>query len=330
MEDALSFYEPTALRAPLSIISIPTDLGSDARGLVENPAYLYKHGLREMLSSIKADISQEITIDCPPAPAPSIGLLKNLQEVAAVANKAAEVTQDAARAGDLVLTLGGDHSATIGTLRGASNAHESLGVIWIDAHPDVHTPETTVTHNLHNMPAALAMGQGHELLLGERRAIQPKDFLFIALKDFSDGDKGEIEFLRRHAPPYYTMLDIAARGLSPIFASIAALAKQVEKIWIIMDMDAIDQEFAPGVAMPNTLGLTRREVLMLAQYIGKVCDIVGIDIVEMVPKNDTEGKTAGLALELIARFLGNEYSWYRGYMEHYEQALPKPTNTDVL
>lgn len=313
--DTLSFYENSPLNRPLSIISIPTDLGSDARGCSDTPAYLYKHGLERMLEYLEIEVANKTTVACPTAPPPSMGRLKNLKEVADVARKSAMAVEAAAKRGEVVLALGGDHSSAIGTIAGASQAHRSLGVIWIDAHPDAHTDQTTATHNLHDMGAALAMGIGHDDLLGERRAINPDNFLYIGLKDF---DQAEIELLREHNNPV-TMLDIAAHGLAPALAAIEALAANVEHVWISMDIDSIDKQYAPGVAMPCEDGLTRREILTLAQYIGRTCNVAGLDIVEMLPTNDKDDMTAKLAIELTARFLGGEYSWYRDYMDNYEK-----------
>jgi arginase len=270
-----------------------------------------------MLAAIGAEIADEIAITCPPPQAFVEGPLKNFEETVEVSERAAKAIYAAISRGEIALALGGDHSSAIGTIRGASTACKSLGVIYIDAHPDVNTDDTTATGNIHGMVAALAMGAGHPYLLGEKRnAISPANFLFVGLKDF---DEAEIDFLRRESPTAHTMLDIAERGLSPVMASITALARKVDKVWISMDMDSIDKTFAPGVAMPNSAGFTAREILSIAQYIGKTCDVAGLDIVEMLPANDSEGKTAGLALELIARFLGAEYSWYQKYMRQYER-----------
>jgi arginase len=232
-----------------------------------------------------------------------------------MAQNVAQAVKEAAMH-SVVINLGGDHSASVGTLRGALAAHDSLGVIWIDAHPDVHTHETTKTGNIHGMPAALAMGFGHPSLASDK-AISPENFLFAGVQDF---DQAEIDFLRAHRTPVYTMLDIASKGLFPLLQAIDALAKRVDHVWISMDMDSIHYREAPGVAMPNTNGLTRREVLSLARYIGKTCPVAGIDIVEILPLNDHGGKTAMLALELIANFLGSEHSWYQEYMARYEDA----------
>ena len=164
------------------------------------------------------------------------------------------------------------------------------------------------------MVVSAAMGRGNQALTDiMTRPLPPENILHIGLKDF---DQAEIVFLREHGMKCFTMLDLT-RGLSPAFAAIASLSRRVDKIWVSMDLDSIDEAYAPGVAMSTSGGLTKREALSLAHFIGMSGKVAGMDIVEILPAKDIEGKTAGLALELIARFLGQEYSWYKEYMQQY-------------
>jgi arginase len=312
--DTLSLYEQKPLDKPLTIISIPTDLGSDARGCAETPEYLYKHGLERMLASIGVEVNEKIGIPCPTLPV-SIGLLKNIEEIAEVSRTTALETTKALKNNNIVLALGGDHSSAIGSIAGAANAYPSLGVIYIDAHPDVNTPETTLTGNVHGMNAAALTGFGHDSLTSLARPIAPEHFLHIGVKDF---DQAEIDFLREHNKPV-TMFDIATHGLGVALKAVDALLAKVSHVWVSMDIDSIDKAFAPAVAMPTECGFTKREILALAQYIGHRAPLVGLDIAEMLPAHDVENKTANLAIELIARFLGGEYSWYRDYADNYEK-----------
>lgn len=316
--DNLSFYEHEPVDRSVSIVGVPLELGSDERGLAVAPQYLLERGLEKVITSLGAEIADVMMIPCrKPERVVSPGSAKYLNEVVAAARVSSMVVEKAARRGDFVLTLGGDHSIALGTIAGAALAHPSMGVIWIDAHPDANTHETTFSGNIHGMPAAALMGFGHSLLtnIGRTgRKILPEHFLCIGLKDM---DKAEIEFLRRESIPTVTMFDIAESGLSRARTRIDALRQKVDMIWVSMDMDSIDKEYAPGVGMPNVGGLTRREVLNLAQYIGKTCKLAGLDLVEIAPEKDKENKTATLALELIARFLGGEYSWYEDYMNEY-------------
>jgi arginase family enzyme len=116
-------------------------------------------------------------------------------------------------------------------------------------------------------------------------------------------------------------MDIAAHGLEKVFQEIDALSKRVSKIWISLDVDSIDEQYAPATPMPNTGGLTYREITSICRYIGKQTSVVGIDIVEICPKLDIDNKTINLALELVAYLFGGEYNWYTQYMLREEKEL---------
>lgn len=316
--DRLSFYQPKPSGESVTVVSVPLELGSDERGLAEAPQYLRKQGLDQMFAAIGYDIAERVSISCPKPPlTASAGALKHVREIASVGKRVRAAVEKAGKRGDGVLVVGGDHSVAFGTVAGALGAHRSLGVIYIDAHPDANTHETTISGNVHGMVASAMLGHGHELLTQIAPcAVAPEHFLFVGLKDF---DQAEIEYLRTHSIPCFTALDIATHGLSSVAAAIETLARKVDAVWVSMDMDAIDEQYAPGVALSSADGLTRREALSLAHHIGQRCRVVGMDISEMVPGKDREGKTAGLAIELIARFFGGEYNWYRSYMDTYRQ-----------
>src|SRR3989344_912625 len=318
--DNLSFYERELQGGSVSIVSVPIELGSDERGLAKAPRYLLDKGLEKVITSLHFDVSETKMITCPrPTYTASAGSAKYLEEIAMTARDSCAAVEKAARHGDFVLALGGDHSMAIGTIAGAALAHRSLGVIWIDAHPDANTHETTLSGNIHGMPAAALLGAGHPLLTkvgGMSRKVAAENFLYIGIKDM---DEAEIRFLRERSISAVTMLDIAEHGLSGAMRAIDTLRRKVDVLWVSMDMDSIDKEYAPGVGMPTDGGLTRREILSLAHYIGKTGRLAGMDIVEISPAKDEKGKTAALALELVARFLGGEHSWYENYMEDYRR-----------
>lgn len=320
MRDNLSFYEHESEGKSVAIVGIPMELGSDERGLAKAPHYLLERGLEKVIASLGADVTNVTMVPCrTPERTVSTGSAKYLEEITAAARVSRAVVERAVQRGDIVIALGGDHSISIGTIAGAStaNPNKRLGVIWIDAHPDVNTDETSVSGNVHGMPTAALMGFGHPFLMGvggNAPKVRPEDFLYLGLKDM---DAAEIEFLRREPVRAVTMFDIEERGLSRAVFAIDALCRKVDTVWVSMDMDSIDKEYAPGVGMPTSGGFTRREILNLAQYIGKTCNLAGLDIVEIVPAKDKGGKTAVLALELIARFLGGDYSWYESYMQEY-------------
>jgi arginase len=316
-KDNLSFYERENRHRAVTIVGVPVELGSDERGLADAPRCMLEGGLEKIIAGLGAEVSGVKMIPCPKPAGVAVGSAKYLDEIAAISNASALVVAEAVKRAQMIVALGGDHSMAIGTIAGAAQAVPRLGVIWIDAHPDINTHETTETGNIHGMAAAAAMGFGHPQLVNAGRAgqkISPPDFLYIGLKDI---DAAEIEMLRRHSIKTITMLDIAERGLSHAMLAIESLRRNVDAIWVSMDLDSVDEEYAPGVGLATSGGLTRREAAVLAQYIGKRCDLVGMDIVEMSPHKDVERKTLHLAYELIARLLGSEYSWYRDYMDAY-------------
>lgn len=315
--DRLSFYETKQSGESVTIVSVPLELGSDERGLAEAPQYLKKNGLDQMFASIGCEILERVNITCPKPPIASAGTMKHVREIASVGKRVRAAVERAGKRGDTALVIGGDHSIAFGTVAGALAAHHSLGVIYIDAHPDANTHETTISGNVHGMVASAMLGHGHSILTEiAPRAVLPEHFLFVGLKDF---DQAEIVYIREHNIPTFTAFDIATHGLAPVAAAIETLARKVDAVWVSMDMDSIDEQYAPGVALSSEGGLTRREALALAQHVGQRCPVVGMDICEMVPAKDKEGKTAGLALELIARFFGYEYNWYRSYMNTYQE-----------
>ncbi len=317
-QNSLSFYETDSAGSPVSIVSIPLELGSDERGLAAAPRYLYDHGLEYMLSGIGREIRERRNIFCQrPRGEVSSGAMKHVEEIVSTATRAKVATEKALRRGDTVLALGGDHTAAIGPIAGGAAVFENIGLIYIDAHPDCTTHETTISGNVHGMIVSSAIGCGHPMLTDLfSKKIKPENVLYLGIKDI---DKGELELIREQGIAYFTMLDIALNGLSPVVRAIDSLAQRCNKTWVSLDLDSIDEQYAPGVAMTTSGGLTRREITALAHYIGRVCSVVGIDIAEMLPAKDRDGMTAHLVCELLARFLGGSWGWYENYMEHYAE-----------
>jgi arginase len=160
------------------------------------------------------------------------------------------------------------------------------------------------------------MGHGAEQLVEVAdEPLPPEHMLYLGLKDL---DQAEVDFIREQGIAHVTMHDVTIRGLSAATSAIARLCEKVDTVWVSMDMDSIDQTFAPGVAMQNEGGFSRREITTLMRHIGRSCDVVGMDLVEMLPANDVEGKTAKLAIELAALALGSDSGQYQAYMGRYE------------
>jgi len=242
--------------------------------------------------------------------------LRRLTEIVRVSEETARLTDEAMQASEKVIVLGGDHSICLGAVSGASvGLKGSLGIIYFDAHGDMNTHETTPTGNIHGMQLASLMGFGAPELAhvyGDSIKIQKENLVHIGGCDFDQAEKNLVE---QEGLTAFSMLDLMKSGIGPALHMIESLAKRVDNIWISLDLDSIDAVYAPGAGMPNKKGLTYREISALAEYIGQHCNVVGVDVVEYNPLQDEQGKTAELAIELIATFFGKEYSWYTHYLE---------------
>ena len=167
------------------------------------------------------------------------------------------------------------------------------------------------------MVSATVMGFGNKNLTSVvKNKIKTKNILYIGLKDL---DQAEIDLIRNKKISAVTIMDILESGFSVITKKIKLLNKRVDNIWISLDVDSIDERFAPASAMASSGGLSYREITNLLNYIGKSCKVVGMDVVEVTPKKEIDGKTGKLCIELVASGFGSKYDWYTEYMEHYHK-----------
>jgi len=301
-----------------TIIGVPCNFGANNLGVDMGPnAYRYQ-GIADSLTAVGLDVQDSGNIQCPDRWTVSIGdnpKLHYLDEVVRISNDTAVVVQKAIEQGSRPVVLGGDHSVCLGAVSGASGAISgTIGLIYFDAHGDMNTDETTPTGNIHGMQLASLMGFGAAKLRDVHHAgtkVAPNHVLHIG---GSDWDQAELDLIAQESIAAFTLEDCLTRTFAPLLAMIDELQSKVDHIWISLDLDSIDVQYAPAAGMPNSRGLLYREIKMLAEYIGKHCSVLGIDVVEYNPLADVDHKTAGLATELIATFLGKEYSWYTNYL----------------
>lgn len=314
--DNLSFLEKKPRITQATLLSIPLDLGKDNIGCDDGPKRLQELGITKMLTDQGVTIRAKAIV-CPTRATADIGknTLKYGQAISDTANQIAVAVCEEVKAKRAVIALGGDHSLSLGTISGASVAVKGdIGLIWIDAHGDINTPETSLSGNIHGMPVAGVLGMGPKELTGilkPGQKVNPKNVLYIGLKDL---DQAEIDIMRQKKITTFTTMDIARLGLEPVFKKITALSKRVKHIWVSLDIDSVDEQYAPATPMVNKGGLTFREITSLTKYIGKTCNLVGADIVEFAPDRDVHDKTAQLIFELVANLVGGEYGWYTAYM----------------
>jgi arginase len=213
------------------------------------------------------------------------------------------------RDGTTPLVLGGDHSLAAGSVAGVATAlserGKSLGLIWIDAHSDINTPETSLTGNVHGMPVAHLLGMGDPRLSrisAQQPAIKPEHLVYIGLRNLDEAEKEIIRSMQLHA---FTMRDIDERGLRAIVADAIEIAtKGTGGFHVSCDADWVDPRDAPGVGTPVRGGATLREAHLAMEMIHDSGAMLGMDLVEINPTLDNHNRTAELSVALIASAFG--------------------------
>ena len=302
----------------ISLLGVALDLGAESLGVEIGPDALRQKKIVQKLerAGVKVEDLGDIKAADRDQLEPGDPKLPYVTEIIRVNQEIATKTEEQLRAGKKVVVLGGDHSVNLGALSGASTAFDGdIGLIYIDAHGDINTPETSISHNIHGMHLASLMGFGPDELVqlhSPKTKLATRNLLHIAGSDF---DQGELDLIEREHLPCFTMFDLLSHGLAPLFKMIDDLIDQVGHIWVSVDLDAIDFLYAPGVGIPTQGGLSYREIAAITDYIGKHSSVAGIDLVEYNPMHDVEGKTGELGIELVAKLLGSNYSWYTNYMD---------------
>lgn len=309
------------MNTPTTLIGIPLDLGAKNLGVDIGPDAFRYAGMGAKLTQAGLDVTDLGNIESQGREMlePGNPKLRYMDEIIRVSEELASATEAAVRAGNKVVVVGGDHSICLGAVAGASTAvNNNIGLIYFDAHGDMNTEDTTLTGNIHGMHLASLMGFGTPALAqvhGDSVKVPKNNLLHIGGSDF---DQAELDLIERENLNAFTLFDLLTQSLAPLLQRIDELAARVPNIWISLDLDAIDRLYAPGAGMPNAKGLTYREIATIAEYIGKKCNVIGVDIVEYNPLQDEQRKTAELGIELVAKFFGKQYSWYENYLKNNE------------
>ena len=207
-------------------------------------------------------------------------------------------------AGAIPLVLGGDHSVALGTLGGLASAHGPGGVVWIDAHADINTPETSPSGNVHGMPLAAALGLAGDGFESDAWSLPAVDPQRVALLGIRELDEGERRLLRAAGVRVYTMSEIDRIGIERAVSETLDRVAGHGFVHVSLDMDALDPEVAPGVGTPVRGGLTYREAHLLLELVAESGVARSLEVVEVNPILDRENTTASTAVELVASALG--------------------------
>ena len=300
---------PGASRS-IDLIGVPLDLGAGRRGVDMGPSAIRIAGLRARLADLGHLVADRGDVRVPiPETIPVTGERKRyIAEIAAVCRTLAEMTHEAAAAGRIPVCLGGDHSLAAGSVAGSARAVRArggeLGLIWVDAHADMNTPETSPSGNVHGMPLAACLGWGPSELvsIAGGASVKPENVALIGIRDL---DVREGVQVRKSGVAAYTMSDIDRRGIGPILDEVlAGLARRTKGIHLSIDMDGLDPEVVPGVGTPVLGGLSYREAHLLCEMVAESGSLVALDLVELNPILDVRNHSAEIGLGLILSALG--------------------------
>jgi arginase len=293
----------------VDIVGVPMDLGGFRRGVDMGPSAIRYAGLRRRVADLGYQVRDRGNVRVQDRDETAEIEYRHggrqahhSDEIVRAAEELANVVADIVRGGATPVVLGGDHSIGMGTLAGLARAGHRVGVIWIDAHGDINTPDTTPSGNVHGMPFAVALGIAEDPFPETLRGTTDgKNGVLLAIRDIDPGEKDNIT--RAGVTPI-TMADIDRVGMARAMENAIAVASKGDGIHLSLDMDAIDPDEAPGVGTPVRGGLTYREAQLAMEMLAATGTLRSIEVCEVNPILDRENRTASLAVELIASALG--------------------------
>lgn len=290
-------------RKTVRIIGIPMDLGQNQRGVDMGPAAVRYAGLAARLKRLDFQVQDAGNVMVPVRDAVDRSEKGFVPAIAQVCNAAYLAAGQALSEGVVPIFLGGDHSVAIGTVGGVTAAGP-CGLIWIDAHGDFNTPQSSPSGNVHGMPLATLLGDGAPELVNVGRVgakLVAQDVVVIGLRDL---DPAEKERLKQSGMLLFTMRDIDEQGMGQVAKIALEHLGHCGRLHVSLDVDALDPNEAPGVGTPVPGGLSYREAQLLMEIIADSRRLASLDIVEINPILDQSNRTAEVAVELAASLLG--------------------------
>ena len=301
------------MKKRVKIIGVPMDLGAGRRGVDMGPSAIRIAGLNQAIAFQGFDVTDAGNVHVHPpeamsAPNPRAHYLK---EIAEASEELAAMVEAALVEGATPVVLGGDHSIAIGSVAGVAAYYQKqdqkIGIIWLDAHSDVNTPESSPSGNIHGMPLAALLGRGAKELTnvaGFAPKVLPENTVIIGARSI---DPGERDLLRELNIRVVTMSELDERGMASVIKEATEIAASgTAGFHVTMDMDFIDPFYAPGVGTPERGGATYRESHLAMEKLADSGKVLSVEITEVNPLFDTSNQTATLAVELILSALGKK------------------------
>ena len=297
----------------IRVIGVPLDLGASRRGVDMGPSAVRVAGLEARLEALGHQVTDggNIRVEIAETQAAGSENAHYLKQIAQTCTRTAEAVVKMLEEGMTPLVLGGDHSLAVGSVSGVAEFYrrkgEKIGVVWIDAHSDINTPDTSPSGNVHGMPLAALLGMGPDALtkiFGYAPKILAENTVLVGIREI---DSAERENIRRAGVAVYTMRDIDERGMRTVMEeALRTAGKGTAGFHVSLDMDWIDHEDAPGVGTPVRGGATYREAHLAMEIIADHGRLLSFEIVEVNPVIDEHNRTADLSVELACSAFGKK------------------------
>jgi arginase len=295
------------------IIGVPMDLGQSRRGVDMGPSALRVAGLQARIKQLGHTVEDIGNLEVKQPEEMQVGekRAKYLQEIAETCQDISKHVQESLDSGFFPLVLGGDHSIAAGVAAGVAShfrkEEKRIGYLWLDAHGDMNTPESSPSGNVHGMPLAAIMGYGADELVmlgGFKPKAEPGNIVIVGARDL---DAQERKIVKKSGVRVFTMRDIDERGMREVMADALKYATDdTDGIAVSLDMDFVDPSDAPGVGTPVRGGATYREAHLAMEMIADSKAMASLEVVEINPVIDEHNRTALLGVELVLSGLGQK------------------------
>lgn len=297
----------------VKIIGVPMDLGAGRRGVDMGPSAIRIAGLNQAIALLGYEVTDagNVHVNPPEALTQTTARARFLPEIAAASEELALMVEASLDEETVPVVLGGDHSIAIGSAAGLASFYRKrekrIGIVWLDAHTDINTPETTPSGNIHGMPLAALLGRGPKELThvsGFAPKLLPENAVVIGARSV---DPGERELIKTLGVRVFTMSEVDERGMSDVIEEAIEIAsRNTAGFHVTMDMDFIDPFYAPGVGTPERGGATYREGHLAMEKMSDSGHVLSVELTEVNPMYDTANQTAQLAVEFILSALGKK------------------------
>jgi arginase len=298
----------------IRVLGVPLDMGASRRGVDMGPSALRVAGLEARLEALGHHVTDggNIRVEVAETRASGDKNARYLSEIGETCARTAEAVLASLETGEMPLVLGGDHSLAAGSISGVAEFYrrtgEKIGLIWIDAHSDINTPDTSPSGNVHGMPLAALMGLGPAPLanlLGFAPKVAPENTVLLGLRNIDAAERANIR--RAGITHVFTMRDIDERGMRAVMEeALRAAGRGTAGYHVSLDLDWIDPEDAPGVGTPVRGGATYREAHLAMEILADHGRLLSFEIVEVNPVLDEHNRTADLAVELACSAFGKK------------------------